>query len=123
MPDNNYGGVIWTNHALEKLEQRRLSKQWAFDAFKYPDKRLPGKLAGTVELLKYFGKSKVTVIAKQNDKYEWLILSCWIDPPFEGTVDYKRRQHYLRVQKASFWGKLWIEVKQQLHFLVTGKYY
>lgn len=109
-----YQGAIWTNHALERLGQRGLSQDMATKAFRSPDKSSHGKQRGTMEYQKQFGPSTVTIIAKQNDKREWIILSCWIDPPLPGSIDIKKKQEYLKYQKASFWGKFWINLRRQL---------
>ncbi len=114
MSNNRYGGVIWTNHALERLGQRGLSQHMALETFKSPDKKMAGKKSGSIELQKKFNTSTVTVIAAQSEKKEWLILSCWIDPPYYGTRDWKDRQYYREYQKAGFWGKLWIIFKKQV---------
>ncbi len=100
-----FGGAIWTNHALERLRQRRLPQDTAWKAFQYPEKSIPGKQDGTVEYQRWFGKSLVTVIAKQNERKEWIILSCWVDPPIIGSFDHPN---------TSFWGKLWLELRRQI---------
>jgi hypothetical protein len=109
-----YGDVIWTNHALERLGQRGLTQHLAWQAFRYADKSLPGKNAGTTEYQKRVGKSLITVIATQNEKREWLILSCWIDPPLPGSIDIKNNKYWQAYKKAGFWGKFWITIKKQL---------
>ncbi len=116
MDVRHYGGVIWTNHALERLGHRGLNQQMAHEAFKNPDKKNPGKQSGTMQFEKKFGNSTVTIIAKQNEKYEWLILSCWIDPPIVGYMDYYKKKRYVEYGKAGFWGKFWITFKEQLGF-------
>lgn len=117
MTDNHYyGGAIWTNHALERLGQRGLTQDLAKQAFQHPDFSIPGKKSGTVEYQKKFGISIITVIAKQNEKNEWVILSCWIDPPLPGSIDIKKREEYKRFKKATFWGKIWLAFKSQLGF-------
>src|SRR5690242_10196221 len=112
----HYSGVIWTNHALERLAQRQFPQDMALQTFRTPDRTLSGKQSGTTEYQKRFGSSLVTVIARQNEKQEWIILSCWIDPPLPGTLDSKKKEAYKHYQKASNWGKFWITLKQQLHF-------
>jgi hypothetical protein len=117
MPKSQYyAGAIWTNHALERLDQRGLSQAMAGKTFQDPDKKFPGKQSGTTEFQKRFGKSWVTVIATKNEKNEWIILSCWIDPPLSGTDDHKKRQNYLKYQsaykKAGFWGRVWLDLRK-----------
>ena len=111
-----YGGYIWTNHALERLKQRGMDQKMAWMAIRYPDKTIPGKQKGTIEYQKWMMKSLITVIATQNDQKEWVVLSCWVDPPLPGSIDIKKQQDYRNYKKASFWGKIWLTVKKQLGF-------
>lgn len=118
--NSRYGGAIWTNHALERLQQRRLSQQLAFQAFQYPEETVTGKQNNTLEFRRREGASLITIIAKQNDKREWIILSCWVDPPLPGSIDIPRQEAYWRyrtdAKNATFWGKFWVEIKRQFGF-------
>ncbi|SRR5258708_2187597 len=114
MAQRIYGGVIWTNHALERLTQRGLTQQLAIEAYHHPDRSYSGNQAGSIVYEKKYQNSLITIIAKQNERSEWLILSAWIDPPLPGTVDAKKKESYLRYQRAGFWGKMWISLKRQL---------
>lgn len=115
MPYNqHYGGVIWTNHALDRLHQRKLPQHLAFTAFSSPDARHRGKQPGTTELQKQYQNSTITLIVKQNERREWIILSAWIDPPLPGTLDHKKKEAWKKSRKAGFWGRLWYELKKQL---------
>lgn len=117
MANNHYRNLIFTNHALERLKDRKLSELTAWEAFNNPDASSPGKQPGTTEYKKHFGKSTVTVIATQNEKKDgWVVLSAWIDPPYPGTKDYREKEHYKAYQKAGFWGKVWLTLKSQLGF-------
>lgn len=93
--------LIFTNHALERMNDRKIAKNLALQTFSSPDAVHNGKKTGTKEFRKKFDKSTLTLIALQNDKNEWVVLSCWIDPPIFGT-------------KANFWGKILFEIKKQL---------
>lgn len=108
-----YKGAIWTNHALQRLGQRGLTQELAASAFTNPDNVIPAKNGGT-EYQKRVKNSLVTVIAKKNEKGEWLILSNWIDPPLPGSIDIKKREDYNKYRKASLWGKIWLEIRNQL---------
>lgn len=116
MNNQYFGGIIWTNHALHRLEDRRFPQQMALDTFNTPDKKFAGKEEGTTEFQKRFKNSWVTVIGKPNDKGEWVILSCWINPPLPGTEDAKRRDEYRAYLKAPWWKKLLISFAKQLGF-------
>ena len=108
MNNINYGGVIWTNHALERLVQRGLPQDWAWETFQYPEKSKQRKQAGTFEYERKFGNYQVTVVAKQNEHLEWIILSCWVEPPFAGSIDIKKREFEKKYKKAGFWKKIWL---------------
>lgn len=86
-----YGGAIWTNHALERLQGRKIPQEIAWKAFRYPEETRKGKAKGSFEFLKRLDTYTVTVIAKQNDRREWIILSSWIDPPLPGSVDLMKK--------------------------------
>lgn len=118
MPYNQrFGGVIWTHHALERLHQRKLPQHTAFLAFQSPDARHRGKQSGTLELQKKYQNSTITLIVKQNEKKEWIILSAWIDPPLPGTHDHRKKVAWEKYKKAGFWGKLWYTFKKQLGWI------
>jgi|GEM_PF-1196102 len=86
-----YQGIIWTNHALERLKARQIPQEYAWKTFRFPDGSKPGKSGGSQEFTKKIESYSVTVIAKQNDQKAWLILSAWIDPPIQGSIDVKNR--------------------------------
>jgi len=110
----HYGGIIWTNHAQERLLSRGVPQHMALSAFQSPDATFPGKNPGTMQYEKKIESSTITLIVKQNEKREWVILSGWIDPPLFGTKDYKQREEWKKYKKAGFWGKIWYQVKKQL---------
>jgi hypothetical protein len=111
---NYYGGLVFTNHALQRLEERQFPQRMVVETFNRPDTSHPAKQVGAFEYRKRFDASTVTVIAKQNERREWVVLSCWIDPPLPGTKDYKQKQRYHAYKKAGFWGKVWLTIRNQL---------
>ncbi len=104
--------LIWTNHAQERLGQRGLKKEMVVETFNKPETDNPGKNPDSYELTRRYGNSTVTVIVKKGDNKDWILLSCWIDPPLYGTDDYYKKKRYWEYKKADFWGKLWILLKQ-----------
>ncbi len=106
--------LIWTNHALDRLEQRKLPQEIAWTAFRYPDEVLKGKQAGSYEYRKRYQNSLITLIATQNERREWVVLSVWIDPPLPGTADAKKQKYWQEYKRAGFWGKWWVMLKQTL---------
>ena len=109
----NYGGLIWTDHALERLGKRGFTQEMAWYTWKFPDEELQGKMPDSYEFRKRVGESTVTVIAKQNDKKEWVILSAWVYPPLTKWAR-RKEEDYQNFKKAGFWGKLWYTVKRQI---------
>ena len=116
MTQNIYGGVIWTHHALERLSQRGISHEDALKTFRSPDKSFPGKRQGSYEYIKYFGEKRVTLIGKQNDVKEWIIVSAWVDPPIPGSLDDRRQRSYHAYKNASGLRKIYLAIKRQLGF-------
>lgn len=112
----SYQNLIFTNHANEKIKERQLVKNEVLEAFSRPDSKYNGKKSGTTELKKQFSGYSLTLIVKQNETKEWVLLSCWRDPPLFGTKDYQRKKNWEDYKKAGFWGKIWIGIKQQLGF-------
>jgi hypothetical protein len=105
---------IYTNHAIDRMRERKFERALADQTFQHPDRTLTGKEPGTTEFNKRFGKETVTLIGKQNEQHEWVIISAWIDPPRPGTADEKERRQWRAYQNAGFWGKLWYRIRHKL---------
>jgi len=56
---------------------------------------------------------------------EWVVLSAWMDPPLQGTADYRKKEQYnkkmqktreldRKIEKASFWGKMFLTLRKQI---------
>lgn len=117
--------IVFTDHAIQRMKERGIKGEWAFNAVKFFETTRPGKEKHTTEFIRNIEDRVLTVIAKRNDIKEWVILSAWIDPPFEWTKDHKKRQSYLKkisrirqldqkMATSGFWGKLLITVRKQL---------
>lgn len=81
--DRNYGGVIWTNHALERLTQRGITQEDAWATFQHPQQSRWAATQGAWVYYKTYGNQKIEVVAKQNERKEWIILSVWSRPVYE----------------------------------------
>lgn len=106
--------LIFTKHALERINERGMTKDIILQAFSSPDSKINGKKPDTTEFVKKIGNATVTLITKQNEAKEWILLSAWIDPPTPGTKDYKDKMRYYEYQKAGFWRKIWLTALTQL---------
>lgn len=75
--DSKFGGVIWTNHALEKLKERGIKQSDAWATWRNPEQSRKAKVQGAWVYYKTYGSEKIEVVAKKNEKGEWIILSVW----------------------------------------------
>lgn len=77
MVNRNFGGVIWTSHALEKLRERGINQSDAWATWRRPDQSRKASSKGSWVYYRTFGNQKIEVVAKQNEKKQWIILSVW----------------------------------------------
>jgi hypothetical protein len=89
--DNHYGGVIWTNHALDRLRERGIFQGDAWATWNRPQESRKGN-SGNWVYYRNWGGTQIEVVAKQNEKKEWLILSVWSRPMSQG---YKKPESLL----------------------------
>lgn len=83
--DNHFGGVIWTNHALDRLRERGIKQGDAWATWRNPEQSRKGTAPGSWVYYKNYGGTQIEVVAKQNEKKEWLILSVWSRPVYSNT--------------------------------------
>lgn len=110
-----YKDIIYTDHVLTRIKQRGLDVEQIWQTIKYPD-FTPKTKKGSQSYKKTFGDYEITVIAAQNEKYEYVIVSAWREPPMDGTQDARKRKNWKDYRKSGMWGKIWISIKQQLGF-------
>lgn len=89
--DKNFGGVIWTNHALERLAKRGIKQGDAWATFRRPEKSKYAASKGAWIYYRTYADQRMEVVAKKNEKGEWLILSVWSKPVFEKRKSSKKR--------------------------------
>jgi len=83
--ERNFGGAIWTDHALKRLKERNISQGDAWATFRRPEQSKYAKVKGAWVYYKTYGNQKIEVVAKQNEKKEWIILSVWSRQVFKKT--------------------------------------
>lgn len=81
--DRNYGGVVWTNHALERLSQRGIKQGDAWATFQRPDQSRYAATKGAWIYYKTYGTERLEVVAKQNERKQWVILTVWSRPVYD----------------------------------------
>jgi hypothetical protein len=107
---NNY---IWTNHAIKRLKERKIPRKLIDQALYHPDKKLY-RNASVAEQQKRIKGITFAAIIKENGNGEKIILSCWVNPPFPGTRDYKLRQRFFAMKKATFMKKIWLTLLNKI---------
>ena len=90
--DNHYGGVIWTNHALDRLRERGIKQGDAWATWRNPQESRKGTIPGSWIYHRSYGSVQIEVVAKQNEKREWIIISVWSRRVFE---DRKKTESFL----------------------------
>jgi hypothetical protein len=104
--NHRYGGVIWTNHAMKRLYDRRITQSDAWYSFQHPDGQLKGKVPGSKRYYKDYGTQRIEVIATQNEKKEWVILSCWSKMMGTGKSVFPERKNFLPTLTKKIFKKL-----------------
>lgn len=103
MNTRNYGGVIWTDHALERLRERKIRQRDAYVAFTKPDQSRYAQSQGGWVYYKTLNGNTIEVVAKQNEKKEWIILTVWSKPVYGYQ---SKKQHWLiRAIRFLFFGR------------------
>ena len=78
--NQNLGGVVWTNHALQKLKERRIKQGDAWITWKNPQQNRYAKSKSAWVSTRKCGSQIIEVVSKQNEKKEWIIISVWSKP-------------------------------------------
>ncbi|MCX6705339.1 MAG: efflux RND transporter periplasmic adaptor subunit, partial [Candidatus Woesebacteria bacterium] len=90
--DNHYGGVIWTNHALDRLRERGIRQGDAWATWRNPEHSKKGTISGSWVYYRNYEGTQIEVVAKQNERKVWLILSVWSRTV---TENHKKPQSFL----------------------------
>jgi hypothetical protein len=97
--DKNYGGAIWTNHALDRLKQRGIKQSDAWATFNRPEQSRPASTRGATIYYRRYGNERLEVVASKNDQGTWVIMTVWSRPLFQK----KYSKHH---PTSSFWDRL-----------------
>ena len=72
-----YGGVIWTNHAIRRLRERGIKIEYALTTLNSPQESRPSTVKGAWIYYRTWGNDRIEVVAKQNERKEWMVISVW----------------------------------------------
>ena len=75
--DKGFGGVIWTNHALDRMKDRGIKQGDAWATWRNPEQSREANIPGAWIYFRTYGSERIEVVAKQNEKREWVIISVW----------------------------------------------
>lgn len=73
----NFGGVVWTNHALLRLKERGIKQSDAWAVWNNPDYSRYAKNKNAWIYFKTWDDTRIEIVAKQNEEKKWIILSVW----------------------------------------------
>jgi hypothetical protein len=109
--DRNYKGLIWTNHALERMEIRGVSQGDAWATWRRPDQTRYGREKGVWVYYRTWGSQRVEVVAKKNPSAssgqagKWIILSVWSRRVFAKRSLKTEKKSFLKILLNSLLGR------------------
>lgn len=74
--DKYYGGITWTNHALQRLSERGIKQGDTWAVWSRPDESRFSTTKGAWVYYRTFNDIKIEVVAKKEED-KWIILSVW----------------------------------------------
>jgi hypothetical protein len=75
--NRNYKELVFTNHALNRLKERGVGMSEAWACWRHPQKREYAATRGGWVFTRNWGKRQIEVVAKQNDRKDWVVLTVW----------------------------------------------
>ncbi|RJR25273.1 DUF4258 domain-containing protein [Candidatus Microgenomates bacterium] len=72
-----YGGVVWTDHALQRLKERGIKIEHALTTLNNPQESRYAKTRGAWIYYRTWGNDRIEVVSAQNKEKEWVVLSVW----------------------------------------------
>lgn len=74
-----YRGVIFTKHALERLNTRSVTHDMIVQTVEHPDRTQPTGTSNSTKFIKYINQRNVQVVANfLPDQHKWLVISVWV---------------------------------------------
>lgn len=95
--ERDFGGIIWTNHAIERMKERGIKQGDAWATWKNPEQTRKASTRSAWVYYKTYGNERLEVVATKNDRGEIIVLSVWSKPLY----DSRKIQH-----KYTTWDRL-----------------
>lgn len=101
-----YRGVVFTDHALQRLRERGISQGDAWATLNSPDQSRQGSnKQGSWVYYKTYGSEKIEVVAKHNNQGQWVVLSVWSIPTYQTKPQHARHK---KKDNPFIWFVKWI---------------
>lgn len=104
--DNQYGGVIWTNHALQRLTERGIKQGDAWATFSHPQESRYATTKGAWVFYRTYDDNQIEVVARQNKEKKWVVLSVWSKQVFPRSSPANQKPNFLENQVEKVLQKL-----------------
>ncbi|PIP53202.1 hypothetical protein COX08_02300 [Candidatus Beckwithbacteria bacterium CG23_combo_of_CG06-09_8_20_14_all_34_8] len=95
-----YKGLIFTNHILQRMNERGIDFRDVYWAWAKPDEFVSAQTSGAYKYFRNKNGKKIAVVAKKNDQSKWVVLTCWQ----KEIVDWRTNN---KKTKLSLWKNLW----------------
>ena len=107
--DRNYGGVVWTNHALQRLRERGIKQGDAWATWRRPEQSRYAVSKGAWVFYRTYGNQKIEVVSKKDEKGKWIILSVWSRTVYQKTKKEKSESFIISILKKKL-GKIFKKI-------------
>lgn len=104
--DKNFGGVIWTNHALQRLAERGIKQGDAWATLSHPQESRFAATKGAWIYYRTYGDNQIEVVASQNKEKKWVVLSVWSKQVFSPNQQAHQSSDFLENQVEKVLQKL-----------------
>lgn len=88
--NRTYKELIFTNHALERLQQRQVDMSEVWACWRHPQKSYYAATKGAWVYRRNWRHRQIEVVAKQNERKQWVVLSVW-----SNYVPYRHRPSWI----------------------------
>lgn len=95
-PDPRYGGLIWTHHALDRIQERQLDQSLVYQAITKPDTTKWARSHRAIKYQKIIGTLLVEAVVNKQSSSEWIVLTCWSRPASEFRMEYPLWERAIR---------------------------
>jgi hypothetical protein len=96
-----YKELVFTNHALERLNQRKVAMSETWATWRRPDKKYYAATKQAWVFSRNWRHRQIEVVAKQNDRKEWVVLSVW-----SNYVKFRAKQSWLMKLLRWLWRRI-----------------